>query len=187
MSRVILPFNYQPSLSEVKQTSYTIPAGHYARVTPISADVNIDGVNVCIGRPTTFNTTTLSANDRLYVGTLSRPFYISWSRTAGSGNAQLVVDSSVNGTSGASSPLTSASTSGSHFVDTYASPGAMGVIIPAAAVSSTGNVYLLLGGGSSSGYNIQINPIYMPGDIWLKEGVVVTGDRFFVSLYQSLT
>jgi hypothetical protein len=189
MSRVILPFNYQPVLSEVKQTTYEIPAGHYARITPISADVAIDGLGVCVGKATTFNTGLMSPGDFMYLGSLSRPFYVSWSRTSGNFSARLAVSHTGGGTSGSLSPLTLLSTSGSYHVDGYAHSGQVGAQLGVAQFSGSGSVFLSnsSSGSTTTAYDIQINPIHMPSDLWVAEGAEITGERYFVSLYRSLT
>jgi hypothetical protein len=188
MSRVILPFNYQPILSEVKQTTYEIPAGHYARITPISADVAIDGVSVCAGKATTFNISNLNQNYYMYLGSLSRPFYVSWNRTSGSGVARLIVSHTNGGTSGQPSPLTLSSANGSYHVDGYAHSGQVGEELAVAQFAGSGSVFIQSTGGLAvTSYAIQLNPIHMPSDLWVAEGAEITGERYFVSLYRSLT
>jgi len=187
MSRVILPFNYQPVLSEVKQTTYEIPAGHYARITPISADVAIDGLGVCVGKATTFNTGTMPEDNFMYLGSLSRPFYVSWTRTAPAGIARLVVSHTGGGLNGVKSPLTLSSANGSYHVDGYAHSGQVGLDLTQPQFSGSGSVFIENVGPGSASFNIQLNPIHMPSDLWVAEGAEITGERYFVSLYRSLT
>lgn len=43
---IVIPFNFNPVTTTVKTGSYTIPAGKYAKVTPVGAKMLIDGVSI---------------------------------------------------------------------------------------------------------------------------------------------
>lgn len=46
---LFLPFNYNPKVTEVKTTSYTIPAGEYALIVTATDDLAINGTAIGTG------------------------------------------------------------------------------------------------------------------------------------------
>ena len=64
-SRVIVPFDNNPTSTSIKTTAYTVPAGKYARVQNLTGDLTIDGVDcfVILDSFTRTLTATSFAND----------------------------------------------------------------------------------------------------------------------------
>lgn len=173
MSRVILPFNYQPVVSEVKQGSFSIPLGQYARVVPISDDLSIDGVSACLGNATTFSTS--SAIGTVYpIGSASQPMYVAWNRTSGGVVGRL----DIGGVE-----LTATSQSGSFFLNGIISPSSGVSVTPSASDSL---VYFRHAGGTGS-FNVQVFSIHKPKEIWVTAGTALSGQRYIVELYNMLT
>jgi hypothetical protein len=48
-SPIVIPFNFQPK-AILRTSSYTIPAGEYARVTPIGVSCTVDGTEYFLGQ-----------------------------------------------------------------------------------------------------------------------------------------
>jgi hypothetical protein len=187
MSRVILPFNHQPIVSDIKQGAFSIPLGQYARVVPISDDLNIDGVSACLGNATS-GTIAFSSSSQLLVGTFSQPFYVSWSRNSGAGTLRLITNYSTNGTSGNQYLLTDTNQSGSYFVNASVFPldSSIAPIAQFASVSGDGLVFLE-SSNNASNVTISICALHKPKEIWVTEGAALSGQRYIVELYNMLT
>jgi hypothetical protein len=186
MSRVILPFNHQPIVSEIKLGAFSIPLGQYARVVPISDDLSIDGVSACLGNATS-RTISFGSNQQLFVGTFSQPFYVSWSRNSGSGTLGLVTNYSTNGTSGIPYILTDTKQSGSYFVNASVFPLDSGIAPLATFASVSGDGFLYLESNNAGTYDLSIFSIEKPKEIWVTAGKALSGQRYIVELYNMLT
>jgi hypothetical protein len=186
MSRVILPFNYQPVVSEIKIGSFSIPLGQYARVVPISDDLNIDGEPACLGNATS-RTISFGSNQQLFVGTFSQPFYVAWSRNSGSGSLRLVTCTSRDGTTGGQHELTDLTQSGSYFVNASVFPLDSGVTPLATFGNVSGDGLVYLENNNASNFTISIFSIHKPKEIWVTAGKALSGQRYIVELYNMLT
>ena len=186
MSRVILPFNHQPIVSDIKQGAFSIPLGQYARVVPISDDLNIDGVSACLGNATS-RTISFGNNQQLLVGTFSQPFYVAWSRNSGVGDLRLVTSYSLNGTSGSLYNLTDTKQSGSYFVNASVFPLDSGIAPIASFGSVSGDGFVHLESNGNGTYDVSIFSIHKPKEIWVTAGKALSGQRYIVELYNMLT
>jgi hypothetical protein len=186
MSRVILPFNHQPVVSEIKQGAFSIPLGQYARVVPISDDLNIDGVSACLGNGSSRAFAFGSAGStELLVGTFSQPFYVAWSRNSGNGSLRLITSGSLNTTTATSIDLTDLSQSGSYFVNGSVFP--LDSSMSRNAILATASGYVALACNNSINATVSIFSIHKPKEIWVTAGKALSGQRYIVELYNMLT
>jgi hypothetical protein len=84
-SRLIVPFDNNPSSTTQKSSSYTIPAGKYAYVQPQFYDFTLNGVSICVGATQTIiSSTTLNPATSVTIGSLDRNQRLTMSNSAAS-------------------------------------------------------------------------------------------------------
>lgn len=178
----IIPFNYQPNSVSIKTSSYTIPAGKYALVSPKSAFFTLNGVDVfTINDSLSFNETSASTVVRYFVsdGRYSWITSASGTRTgntsSGSVTLSLGSQTSIGSTQYVSLNRTLNGTT-----------SASNIHIP------TGHIFVASSNVNSGLYTwaISISVKILSSDVtdlWVPSGSVLSGDNFIVSEFNQIS
>lgn len=160
MSDLFIPFNHQPTTTDVKTGSYTIPAGSYARVTMVHSDFTINSEAVRKTKKIRYQQS--STNLTFTPDSLCKvSIYYSGSGTL---SAQ---------TMGAQS-LNFFSVTGSQMHNAYMSESDTITI-----THGTGSGVILVVG--------EYLESQLPTHIWAKSGDQLAGTSYYVELYNELT
>lgn len=188
---LFVPFNHQPLTTTIKTSSYVIPAGHYARVTPASALFSIDGVQVFPSDTISFTVPADSAQNYSTSVSVPRQIHVY--------NITLTVSSYAAGTSSvglyhrgdASTPVGSFETnsliqSGTSRSSNGTSSLAVAVDIGNGPVSLyTANTGVSTGTVNTASFSFY----YMSNNdpVWVPAGTTMAGSRYTVELYPMIS
>jgi len=180
-SRNIIPFNQQPASVDDKTTSYTVPAGQYARVTFMTTDCTYDSKNVFRSESLSIS---LGSPETMYL-TFLHPFdKISMTRDSGS---QTVTTSAVQlhwGAATASEATIGAGLTSFGYFGTDLDDVDMAV----ATISAPEHRQLkVLSSGVSTTWTTVITRFTGFVTMWVPTGTALAGSLYHVELYNEIT
>ena len=160
----IIPFNFQPISTEVKNASYTIPSGKYAYIFDSAGDLAINAAPVVRSYGNSASVTYVSPNTFTHLP-----------------NTLMRVDWSINGSG----------------VDTFSITG-YGTFGRSDGVTSSGTFYFFPPPGQTAATVAAVSTndtlsftattyLRFEQQIWVKSGDVITGQKFWVTLYNQIS
>jgi hypothetical protein len=172
----IIPFNFQPVTTSVKTSSYTVPAGKYAKVVPSRADFTINGSSLSSSESATVVASGSSATTfQIYVQANSLLTQITLVQLGASNNttgsisvgAQVVTPvASLSRTSTGTSTQSYSYEMGSSLYTLYASSTAV---------------------SGSATFTVNYSKIFSAQEIWVPSGTVLAGTMYSVTEYNTIS
>jgi len=163
----VVPFNFQPFSTTIKTASYTVPAGYYARITPMLNNISVDGVYINNGPLTVQSGDTTNLTLNIHAG---QPYIFNWA-LIGSGTDYYTING-VNYGRGGTAPYNTAS-------------GSV-LLVPTNFASTVSMTYT--GTASEGPWSLQLwTSTPNNSQFWVKTGTVMDGSRYIVELYPQIT
>jgi hypothetical protein len=179
-SRLIVPFDFNPASTTIKTSSYTVPAGKYARIVPYSG-ILLNSVATTPTYTVSGSGTTSITSIDVFSGTGSYVAYTLTKTAAGSQPRSLTMytlfpDGATAGTTFQTGVTTLFSTT---------TPGSSTgtVFIPAGMhfrASVGGNI------GQAVSYSLVVTKVETE-PFWVKSGDIIDGNRFLVEEYNAIS
>jgi hypothetical protein len=187
-SPLVIPFDNNPVSTTFKTAAYTIPAGKFARVTPMSALFSLNGSQV-------FPSRSITCSGNVAASTLSTSFMVS--SPVRLYNIINNVASYTNGTISCGVYQAHGSSASIGTADTYllaSGPNRTSVGTSSTALSidvNTGPMFVFLTSNgsltSSSTVTLQYYFMTSPQSFFVPTGTVLDGSRYMVEEYNSIS